>query len=239
MKVGKPDKFIVDGKRLDGRAPDELRPLKIEAGVLKRADGSCYLEWGGNKVLAACYGPREIHPKHEARPDKAVLRTYYRMAPFSVVDRKRPGPDRRSVELSKVIKEALGNVVFVEQFPLTAIDVYVEILQAQAGTRCTGVTSASVAMADAGIPMMDLVPACAAGKVDGQVVLDLFDTEDNFGEADFPVAVVPRTGDMALLQMDGNFSQEELEEALDLAIKGCDQVYEKQKEALKKRYGGQ
>lgn len=238
MKVGKPEKFIVDGKRLDGRAPDELRPLKIEAGVLKRADGSCYLEWGGNKVLAACYGPREIHPRHEARPDMGVLRTYYRMAPFSVHDRKRPGPDRRSVELSKVIKEALGNVVFLSQFPLTAIDVYVEILQAHAGTRCTGVTSASVALADAGIPMRDLVPACAAGKVDGQVVLDLYDIEDNYGEADFPVAIVPKTGEVALLQMDGNLTQEEFEEAFELAVEGCKQVYEKQKEALINRYGG-
>ena len=49
----KPEKLIVDGKRLDGREPDELRPLKIEAGVLKRADGSAYVEMGKNKVLAA------------------------------------------------------------------------------------------------------------------------------------------------------------------------------------------
>ena len=59
--MDKPEKLIVDGKRLDGRLPDEMRPLKIQAGVLKRADGSAYVELGDNKVLAAVYGPREMH----------------------------------------------------------------------------------------------------------------------------------------------------------------------------------
>ena len=67
-------KLIVDGKRLDGRGFEELRPIKIEAGVLNRADGSCYLEMGGNKVVAAVYGPREVHPKHLEDPSKEIGR---------------------------------------------------------------------------------------------------------------------------------------------------------------------
>ncbi len=236
MKVGQPEKFIIDGKRLDGRAPDELRPIKIEVGVLKRADGSAYVEWGGNIALAACYGPREVHPRHMARPDRAILRINYNMAPFSVSDRKRPGPDRRSMEISKVTTQALEPVVFTSLYPGTAIDVFVEILQAAAGTRCTGITVASVAMADAGIPMKDMVPACAAGKVDGEVVLDLFDIEDNYGDADLPMATVPRTGEISLLQMDGNFTPEEFKKAFELAKMGCEKVYEIQKEALRNRY---
>ena len=68
----KSDKKLIDenGKRLDGRGPDQLRNIKIEAGVLHRADGSCYLEWGGNKVLAAVYGPREAIPRHTEIPNK-------------------------------------------------------------------------------------------------------------------------------------------------------------------------
>lgn len=238
MKVAEPEKFIVKGKRLDGRKLDELREIKIEAGVLERADGSAYVEWGGNKVMAACYGPREVHPRHLARSDKAILRCTYNMAPFSVSDRKRPGPDRRSKEISKVTREALEPVVFTNLFPRTAIDVFIEVLQANAGTRCTGITAASVALADAGIPMRDLVPACAAGKVGGEVVLDLFDVEDNFGEADLPVAMIPRKNEITLLQMDGNLAQEEFEKALKLAVEGCMKVYELQKEALKRKYGG-
>ncbi|MFH1774464.1 MAG: exosome complex exonuclease Rrp41 [Methanobacteriota archaeon] len=238
MKVGEPEKFIVKGKRLDGRKLDELREIKIEAGVLERADGSAYVEWGGNKVMAACYGPREVHPRHLARSDKAILRCTYNMAPFSVSDRKRPGPDRRSREISKVTREALEPVVFTNLFPRTAIDVFIEVLQANAGTRCTGITAASVALADAGIPMRDLVPACATGKVGGEIVLDMFDVEDNFGEADLPVAIIPRKKEITLLQMDGNFTQEEFEKALKLAVEGCMKVYELQKEALRRKYGG-
>jgi exosome complex component RRP41 len=238
MKVGAPEKFIVNGKRLDGRALDELRPVKIEAGILKRADGSAYVEWGGNKVLAACYGPREVHPRHLARADRALLRCTYSMAPFSVSDRKRPGPDRRSIEISKVTRQALEPVVFTNLYPRTAIDVFIEVLQANAGTRCTGITAASVALADAGVPMADLVPACAAGKVDGEIVLDLFDIEDNFGDADLPVAIALTRGEVTLLQMDGHLTRDEFEKAFKLAVEGCKKIYELQREALKKRYGG-
>jgi ribosomal RNA-processing protein RRP41/SKI6 (EC 3.1.13.-) len=58
------------GLRLDGRRPDELRPIKIEVGVLSNADGSAYIEQGKNKILAAVYGPKELHPKHLALPDR-------------------------------------------------------------------------------------------------------------------------------------------------------------------------
>jgi len=225
-----------NGMRIDGRRPDQLRPIKIEAGVLKRADGSAYVEWGKNKVLAAVYGPRECHPRHLQDPAKALVRCKYNMIAFSVSDRKRPGPDRRSVEISKITSEALEYVVFTEHFPRTSIDVYIEILQANAGTRCAGLTAASVALADAGIPMRDLVPAVAAGKVDDQVVLDLTKEEDNFGQADVPMAMIPRTGEILLLQMDGHMTREELYEALEMGQKACGEIYELQKDALKRRY---
>lgn len=140
-------KLIDDnGIRIDGRKVDELRPIKIEAGVLKSADGSAYVEIGKNKVLAAVYGPRECHPRHMQNPAKAIVQCKYNMIAFSVGDRKRPGPDRRSVEISKIISEALEYVVFTESFPRTSVDVYIEVLQANAGTRCAGLTAASVAL---------------------------------------------------------------------------------------------
>jgi exosome complex component RRP41 len=230
-------KLIDDkGKRLDGRKFDELRPIKIEANVLKRADGSAYLEWGGNKILAAVYGPREAHPRHLQDPTKAIVQCRYNMAAFSVNDRKRPGPDRRSTEISKILSEALEYVVFTQQFPRTSIDVFIEVLQADAGTRCSGLTAASVALADAGIPMKDLIVSCAFGKVNGKVVLDLFKEEDNLGEADVPLAVVPRTEEVVLLQMDGHLTVDELNEGLAMTMNACKQIYDLQRDALKNRY---
>ena len=234
----KPEKLIENGIRLDGRKPDELRPIKIKVGVLNRADGSCYFEFGGNKVIAAVYGPREVHPRHMQKSTSAVVRYRYNMASFSVEERKRPGPDRRSIEVSKVSREALEPVIFQEYFPRSAIDIFVEVLQADAGTRTAGINAASIALADAGIPMKSLVSACAAGKIDDTVVLDLNKDEDNYGQADMPIAITP-DGNITLLQMDGHLTRDEFREALELATNGCKAIYELQRAALMEKYASQ
>ena len=180
------------GLRQDGRKLDELRPITIEAGVLDRADGSAYLEWGNNKVIVGVYGPREVHPRHMQNPLRGLVQARYNMASFSVNERKRPGPDRRSTEISKLISEALERVVLTDRFPRTTVNVYIEVVEASAGTRCAGLTAASVALADAGIPMRDLVPSVASGKINGKLVLDLGKAEDNFGEADVPFAMIQK-----------------------------------------------
>ncbi|KZX12680.1 ribonuclease PH [Methanobrevibacter filiformis] len=227
----------VDSGREDGRAFDEIRSLKIEAGVLKRADGSAYLEVGGNKIIAAVYGPRESYIRRLLRPDTGVIRCRYNMAPFSVDDRKRPGPDRRSTEISKLTAEALRPSLLLEEFPRSMVDVYIEVIEAEGGTRCAGITAAAVALADAGIPMKDIVVGCAAGKNNNEIVLDLSEVEDKEGQADVPVAIMPRTGEVTLLQSDGNLTEEEFNKALDLAIEGCMRISEVQREALKAKYG--
>jgi exosome complex component RRP41 len=224
------------GKRLDGRQFNELRPIRIDVGVVNRADGSAYIEWGGNKILAAVYGPREVHPRYLQDSTRAIVQCKYNMAAFSVSDRKRPGPDRRSTEISKVISEVFEYVIFTELYPRTTIDVYIEILEADAGTRCAGLTVASVALADAGIPMIDLVPSCSGGKIDGKVVVDLFKEEDNFGEADLPIAMIPRTGEVLLMQMDGHLTVDEFDQTMGLVTESCNTIYQLQKDALKNKY---
>ena len=201
--------------REDGRKYNELRPIKIEAGVLERADGSAYLEVGGNKILVAVYGPRESYIRRLLEPNTGVIRCRYNMAPFSVDDRKRPGPDRRSSEISKITADALRPALMLENYPRSMVDIYIEVIEAEGGTRCAGITAASVALVDAGIPMKDIVVGCAAGKVNDEIVLDLSEVEDKEGQADVPIAMMPRTGEITLLQSDGDLSQEEFEEALD------------------------
>ncbi|MCJ7429879.1 exosome complex exonuclease Rrp41 [Candidatus Bathyarchaeota archaeon] len=233
----KPEKLIdKKGVRLDGRKPDELRPIKIDVGVLSNADGSAYIEHGKNKILAGAYGPREVHPKHLALQDRMLLRCRYHMAPFSVQERKSPAPSRREVELSKVIRESLEPSIFMEYYPRTALDVFVEVLQADGGTRCASITAAALAVADAGIPMRDIVVACAAGKVEDTIVLDLMDEEDKLGSADVPLALMPNLNAVTLLQMDGILTVEEFEQAVNLAIEGCKKISAIQKETLKAKY---
>jgi len=224
-------------KRYDGRKPDELRPLRIESGVLPNADGSAYIEMGRNKIIVGVFGPREMHPKRLSKPNMATLRCRYHMAPFSVDPRRSPAPSRRDNEISMVMRYALEPAVFLERYPRSVIDVYAEILEADGGTRTACINAASVALVDAGIPMRDLVASCAAGKMDGQLVLDLGDYEDKEGEADVPLAYMPKSEQVTLLQMDGILSQEDFNGCIDMAIEGCKQVYEVQREALKKKYG--
>lgn len=218
---------------------DQLRPLKIDVGVLNNADGSCYVEMGRTKVIAGVFGPKEFHPKHKQDPTQCVLRTRYRMAAFSTDDRIRPGPSRRSTEISMVVANAIKPALFLDEWPKTAIDVTVEVLQADASTRIAGLNAASVALADAGIPMRDLVSSVAVGKVDGELVLDVAGEEDCFGETDFPVAMMPRTGEITLMQLDGHFTQDEWKKAMGMANKGIQEIYKAQQEALRKRYSNE
>ncbi|HEY3095182.1 MAG TPA: exosome complex exonuclease Rrp41 [Nitrososphaera sp.] len=227
-----------NGKRTDGRSIDELREVKITVGTVKNADGSAFIEFGKNKILAAVYGPREVHPKHMAQSDRCVLRCRYHMSPFSTDTRKSPAPSRREVEISKVMRESLEPALMLEDYPRAAIDVFVEVLQSDGGSRCAGITAAAVALADAGINMRDLVAACAAGKVDEKIVLDINDTEDKEGGADMPVAYMPRLEQVTLLQLDGNLAPDQFNECLDKAIGGCKMVYEIQKQALMQKYFG-
>ena len=224
-------------ERVDGRKADEIRPIKIETGVIPNADGSAYIEMGRNKIIAGVYGPREMHPKRLSKPNMGVLRVRYHMAPFSVDPRRSPAPSRRDTEIGMVMTDALAPALFLERYPRSVIDVYVEIIQADGGTRCASVNAAAVALVDAGIPMKDLVASCAAGKMDDHIVLDLGDYEDKKGQADVPLAYMPKLEEVTLLQMDGILSTDETVEAIELAIEGCKQVYEVQREALKKKYG--
>ena len=232
------DMVLLDenGIRCDGRKVDEPRRVMIKAGVLKNANGSAYIEFGENKILAGVFGPRDVHPKHMANTDTGILRCRYHMSPFSVTERKNPAPSRREIEISKVIKEALEPAVILNQFPRTAVDVFIEVLQADGGSRCAALDAASVALADAGIPMRDMVSAIAAGKVADTIILDVNNEEDQAGQADMPVGYMPNLDKVTLIQLDGILSPEEYNKCVDTAIKGCKLVYEIQKKALTDKF---
>src|SRR5215472_6516434 len=140
------------------------------------------------------------------------------------------------MELSKVIRESLEPVVLTDLYPRTTIDLFIEVLQSDGGSRCAGITAASLALADAGIPMRELVAACAVGKIEGQMALDLSDAEDKYGEADLPVAWVPNANLVTLLQMDGILTTAEFEKGLSMALDACKTIHAMQQDALKKKY---
>ena len=225
-------------KRYDGRKFDELRPIKAETGVIPRAKGSAKFQIGNTIAIAAVYGPRGLHPKLQD-PHRGILRCNYNMMSFSGSgNRVRPGPSRRSKEIGLITEKALTPAVDLTNFRGSAVEVYIELIQTDAGTRCAGITAAAMALADAGFQMKDLVTAVAMGKVEDKLVTDVSNEEEHHenGSTDIPIAIMPRTGHITMLQTDGHISKEDLKEVFKSARKAIDQIHKVQQEALKARY---
>jgi exosome complex component RRP41 len=223
-------------KREDGRKFDEVREMSAKVGVVPNADGSAMFSFGDTIAIAAVYGPKKMHPQHLQDSKKGTLRYSYNMLSFSVTDRIRPGPSRRSMEISKVSEWAIDPVVMIDNYPKTVVDVHVSILQANASTRCAGINAAALALAHAGIPMKNLVSSVSIGKLDKELVVDVSKEEEDYeegeGATDIPITF---TGDGKLthIQLDGKIGTSQLKEAIKLAKKSCEEIYEVQKKALK------
>ena len=228
-------------KRHDKRKMGETRPIIAKVGVIDNADGSAYFKIGDTEAYAAVYGPRELYPSFLKDPSTGIMRCHYNMLPFSGMgDRVRPGPSRRSKEISMVTKQAFAPVIDLSKYPSTVVDVHIELSQTDAGSRCAGICAASMALADAGIPMKDLVVAISLGKVDESVLVDLDYKEEAYEAevADMPIAVLPRTKEFTLLQMDGKIELKQIKEAFKLGMKAVDEIYKVQKKALEAKFGG-
>ncbi len=228
-------------KRVDGRKIDELRPMEAKAGVIPNADGSAFFKIGKTIAYAAVYGPRELYPRFLQDPKKGIIRCHYSMMPFSGSgERIRPGGNRRSQEISMVMDAALAPVIDLSAFPNAVVDVFVDLPQTDAGTRCAAISAAAIALADAGIPMKDMISSVAVGQVDGTVVVDLCYDEEAYDAivSDIPVAMTHNTQEITLLQMDGEISKADLIKALELAKKATEEIYQLQVKALKEKFIG-
>src|SRR6056297_3504689 len=207
-------------ERPSKREFDEPRPIEAEAGVIKKADGSARFKIGDTEAYAAVYGPRELHPKFLQDPKSGVLRCNYSMLPFSGDgNRVRPGPSRRSKEISLVTEKALKPVLDLRDYPNTVVDVFIELPQTNAGSRCAGICAAAIALADAGLTMKDVVPSVSFGMVRGNLLVDLDGPEEHMDEneaADVPVAMIPSTEEITLLQMDGIVTKKDLFEGIEV-----------------------
>jgi|TARA_Y100000310_G_scaffold177182_1_gene177260 exosome complex component RRP41 len=227
-------------ERLDGRKFDEARKIEAKAGVIPNADGSAYFKIGNTWAYAAVYGPRNLHPKFLQNPSKGILRCNYNMMPFSSTgERVRPGSSRRSKEISLVTEKALLPVLDLNDYPNSVVDVFIELPQTEAGSRCAGICAASIALADAGLAMKDLVASVSVGRVDDKLVVDLDYQEEAYEDCpvvDIPIAMMPNYDEITLLQMDGLISKDDFKKALEMGKKVLKDIYEVQKKALKDKY---
>ena len=214
------------GLRLDGRKAGELRRVQCRMGVFGQADGSAYLEQGNTRVLAAVYGPHDMSRDTRLRPhhDKVVVNCQYSMAVFSTGERKRrPRGDRKSMEMSQHLKQTFEATIKVELYPRSQIDIFVEVLQADGGNYCACVNAATLALVDAGIPLVDYVTACTASLVTDThtPLVDISSLESTTGSPELTLATHPKSGQIVLLEMSHRFHLDHLSSVMEVALAGC------------------
>lgn len=235
--------------RADGRAPDQLRAVKMTRGWLDHAEGSVLVEFGATRVLVAASVTEGV-PRWLKGQGKGWVTAEYEMLPRSTHTRsdresRRGRVGGRTHEISRLIGRALRAVIDYEALGENTIVIDCDVLQADGGTRTASITGAYVALADAvawlrqrgalrGAPLKGSVAAVSVGVVDGVPVLDLPYEEDSAAEVDMNVVC---TGDGRLVEVQGTaegepFDRALLDRLLDLATGGCAELTRRQQEAL-------
>ncbi|XP_011675340.2 exosome complex component RRP41 [Strongylocentrotus purpuratus] len=224
-----------EGFRLDGRRPSELRKIRLRLGVFDQADGSAYIEQGNTKALATVYGPHEVlGGKGKPLHDKVIINCQYSMATFSTNERKnRPQGDRKSTEMSLHLQRTFEATIQTHLYPRSQIDIFVQILQADGGNYCACVNAATLAIINAGIPMKDYVCACSSGYVNNTPLTDVSYLEESQGGPVVTVAMLPKSEQIALFKMDNRLHVDHLEQVLEVASKGCKDMYAVMNAAVK------
>ncbi len=225
------DEVLDRGKRLDGRAFDQIRPITIEVGVLPRTHGSTVFTRGETQALVtATLGTAEDQQKIEMVEGETWKRfmLHYNFPPFSVGEVAfLRGPGRREVGHGALAERALASMVPAEeQFPYT-IRVVSDILESNGSSSMASVCGGSLAMMDAGVPLKAPVAGVAMGLIMDEssgryaILSDIAGAEDHYGDMDFKVAGT-RDG-ITALQMDikvSGITTEIMRKALEQALRG-------------------
>jgi ribonuclease PH len=234
--------------RADGRAWDELRPIRITRHFLKHAEGSCLIEMGDTRVICAASVEDRV-PPFLRDSGKGWVTGEYAMLPRATHTRSQRDtgrPNGRSLEIQRLIGRSLRSVVQLDAFGERTVTLDCDVLQADGGTRTAAITGAYVAMVDAftwmmkarglkRIPVTHGLAAISVGIVNRHEALDLNYQEDSRAEVDMNVVM---TSDGQLVEVQGTaegapFSRERLNKLLDLAEAGILQLVEAQAAALK------
>jgi ribonuclease PH len=230
-------------ERPDGRAYDALRPVKIEVGVSKFAEGSCRVSFGDTQVLCLATVEERV-PRHLEGKGTGWVTAEYAMLPRSTPERSqreslsgRPGG--RTFEIQRLVGRALRTAVDLKLLGSRSVIIDCDVIQADGGTRTAAITGGWVALAHAvryftPRPVRRHVAAISAGFVRGELLLDLPYAEDSIADADVNV-VATDAGELVEVQGTAEqrpFSREDFDRVLALSLRGIDQLVEAQKQAI-------
>ncbi|KAJ7494569.1 ribosomal protein S5 domain 2-type protein [Mycena galericulata] len=225
------------GFRSDGRRQYELRDMTIDLSQQGVADGSAIITHGLTQVLVSVFGPREAKMRSQTMHDRANLNVELSVAAFSTGERrKRSRGDKRILEMAATIKSTFEPVVQTSLYPRSQIDIFVQVLQQDGGLLQACINGATLALANAGIPLLDFVCAVTGGVHSTSPMLDLTLLEEN----DIPhvtVAVMPKTGKVTLVTMETRLHVERFEEIFRLACEAGKVIHTEMKGAVRERTG--
>ncbi len=235
--------------RADGRAPDELRPIRIDPGFMRSASGSALIEAGGTRVICTASVDESV-PRWMKGKGKGWVTAEYGMLPASTGDRKQRDvtkgrPDGRTVEIQRLIGRSLRGVIDFEALGERTVWVDCDVLEADGGTRCASITGGYVALELAlqrlvtagkleSLPLTGSVAAVSCGVVGGEPLLDLDYPEDSTAEVDMNVVM---TGDGGLVEVQATgertpLSRTSLDALLVLAAAGIEELRGAQRAAV-------
>jgi len=235
--------------RVDGRAADQLRPVRITLDYIKHAEGSVLIELGDTRVICTVTVENRV-PIHAKELNQGWVTAEYAMLPRSagvriMRDSARGQVSGRSAEIQRMIGRALRSVVRLDKIGERTFIVDCDVIQADGGTRTAAVTGSFVALAGAirrlraanqiGKDILqDFLAAVSIGIVEGEPALDLCYLEDASAEVDMNVVM---TGDGRFVEIQGTaeskpFDAQQMQRMLDLARQGVGQLIAKQKEVL-------
>ncbi|KIJ66774.1 hypothetical protein HYDPIDRAFT_128111 [Hydnomerulius pinastri MD-312] len=223
------------GLRSDGRRQYELRDIRIDFCLQGSADASVTIHHGLTQVLVSVLGPREAKMRSQTIHDRANINVEVNVAAFSSGERrKRSRGDKRLLELASTIKSTFEPVVQTNLYPRSQIDVFIQVIQQDGGLLPACINGTTLALAAAGIPLLDFVCAITGGVHSTSPLLDLNTLEEN----DVPhvtVAVMPRTERITLVTMETRLHVDRFEEIFRLAVDAGKVLHQEMKTALQKR----
>ncbi|KAF7660046.1 hypothetical protein LDENG_00289320 [Lucifuga dentata] len=229
------------GTRADGRQRDQVdvRPIFVRCGLVSQAKGSAYIEAGNTKIISCVYGPKETERKDETDMKCGRLTTDMRFAPFSCPVRGSWIQGSQEKDLSLMLHESLQPAVCLHRYPRSQIEVSVMVLENSGSVLSHAVTCSSLALADAGIEMYDLVLGCSIHQDGTSYVVDPTYTEENGccsgskeNQGGLMVAFLPSLNQISGLQSDGEMSEETLTAGIRTCIEGCYKLYPVIQQAL-------
>ncbi len=236
-------------ERSDGRAVDQIRPVRITRNYTKYAEGSVLIEMGDTKVICTATVDDKVPPFMKGEGKGWVTAEYAmlpRSAPVRIIRESTKGKvGGRTYEIQRLVGRALRSVVDLEALGERTIIIDCDVIQADGGTRTASITGSFVALIDAlavlleneaieRIPVTEYLAAVSVGKVNGEILLDLAYDEDSLAEVDMNV-VMTETGKFVEVQGTAEgapFTRAELDAFIDLARKGIGELIAVQKQAL-------